>query len=1209
MKGVEIVERSFEEEKARLTVGTVKWVLFTIMEGVGPEGITVGNLHKLSEERNMYNWEKNQDPKKTIMGALVRAPSTFARVGRGRYAIRSMPGVVPWEDPDDEKSPSGRGGKTRAAEFSTSMERLKKQRLNELGEELSFPLLPDEDEAQLDALARTEKLAAHGQQLIGAAKAKLDLAEERVAVARHQYQEVEASSRAAVAAARAQRESDTPPAMFDLPPQLAEYTGDPEDHRAVAMFRQEQQAALEQLQLHREAWLSEQRRDRDADAAGQLLAGPARLVQVEAQKQLLQAMEAAELARRQHTAAVKMAAEGELALRREQVRQQVRMSRERDRLEKEAAKAREREEKERRRVEALTARRYPIDDLTLLREMEDRARAEGAPLPRKDVFQAPCYLDAEESARVPALMYVADMIGQFGKTLDLQPLSYDGLEAAVGCNGGGCSSECVEALRGNYERLLQVVVRDYVDADNGRLEKRWLAALQVPGTWPEVMRRYILSRAGTAGPNGSRQMVGDDTLEAVMELTWRDVDTLSPGQHLALLRFLCDEVLDTEMMRGVIQKRLEGESSIKTSMRADIAEDRRKLQQLLDAEKEQRKRKRGDMRGSGDQDGEDAEPQAPEPAAAPQPEADTWALGKRTRSSRDLGAGNHGAAAHDVDSEDDEQEPSWELPDELAEYTGNPTDRKALNAFRQAQTSARLDIDKRKARWVADKRRRAKERNSRKQAAADAQPPAPQKRLGKDKREAEALLAQTQDAYQKELDKYVSRRQPLGLDRHHRRYWWGLAGLRAQLLVEDPMRNNRWGVFSRPEDVSALSDSLQPRGCREKELKQSLDKVQSAIASAMRRGAANAAGELGLMDGSGGEGDGREEDYSDDGGDRSGALVPAGPSAFVGNDRSKLLQQEKVRQEASLRQLPMRGAKASAIASITEQSGADHSSPTVDPRPVDQVTLQAAVETLQTVSRAAEAAKVTGPADGWEAWRKMLARLLTEDEADDNAGAAAVAAVDGNGAEAVVREEEAGVGCASIIAKLQPCALQLEQWMHAATSAASSTPAPDATPAELAAAPATAKAAAAPAEDDGTNGEGNNAEGNNIKTEPSGSLEQQSSLPLPAPSRQQQLQQAQEDRKQRSKRRLTRNNAARLRPLVPGDVPEEVESDEEGAPPIRPSRDRRARFLWRNPHERLSWRRCVEAACTAARIGYCCAVLGHAAATPMRLLAAPPRKR
>ena len=58
---------------------------------------------------------------------------------------------------------------------------------------------------------------------------------------------------------------------------------------------------------------------------------------------------------------------------REQGRTEREEARAKEREEREAARAAEREEKERKRLEALAAKRYPIDDLELLQELSDRA--------------------------------------------------------------------------------------------------------------------------------------------------------------------------------------------------------------------------------------------------------------------------------------------------------------------------------------------------------------------------------------------------------------------------------------------------------------------------------------------------------------------------------------------------------------------------------------------------------------------------------------------------------------------------------------------------------------------------------------------------------------------------------------------------------------------------------------------------------------------
>lgn len=41
---------------------------------------------------------------------------------------------------------------------------------------------------------------------------------------------------------------------------------------------------------------------------------------------------------------------------------------------------------------------------------------------------------------------------------------------------------------------------------------------------------------------------------AAAMLAFAPVDALTHDQHLALLRFLCDAALDTERMRGVLQR-------------------------------------------------------------------------------------------------------------------------------------------------------------------------------------------------------------------------------------------------------------------------------------------------------------------------------------------------------------------------------------------------------------------------------------------------------------------------------------------------------------------------------------------------------------------------------------------------------------------------------------------------------------------------------
>jgi hypothetical protein len=80
-----------------------------------------------------------------------------------------------------------------------------------------------------------------------------------------------------------------------------------------------------------------------------------------------------------------------------------------------------------------------------------------------------------------------------------------------------------------------------------------------------------------------------------------------------------------------------------------------------------------------------------------------------------------------------------------------------------------------------------------------------------------------QEAFEKELEKCSVRRNPLGWDRKHRRYWWGLAGERSVIYLEDG--DGRIGLLTHPSQLDALLEVLDARGLRESGLLASCEKV------------------------------------------------------------------------------------------------------------------------------------------------------------------------------------------------------------------------------------------------------------------------------------------------------------------------------------------------------------------------------------------------
>lgn len=81
---------------------------------------------------------------------------------------------------------------------------------------------------------------------------------------------------------------------------------------------------------------------------------------------------------------------------------------------------------------------------------------------------------------------------------------------------------------------------------------------------------------------------------AATRLASNEAASLTPQHLLTLLRFLVDETLDTELLRTTLDARLADAADVAANLRADMAEDRKRLRELAEAEREDRKRKRAE---------------------------------------------------------------------------------------------------------------------------------------------------------------------------------------------------------------------------------------------------------------------------------------------------------------------------------------------------------------------------------------------------------------------------------------------------------------------------------------------------------------------------------------------------------------------------------------------------------------------------------------
>lgn len=101
------------------------------------------------------------------------------------------------------------------------------------------------------------------------------------------------------------------------------------------------------------------------------------------------------------------------------------------------------------------------------------------------------------------------------------------------------------------EMLAQVIIEDLMENEKpSRQDKRWRAALGA-GTWPEVLRRYILTRLVQADP----PLASMEAAQGAYAISTLGFDGLPPRQKLSFLAAVCDEVLDTKTMRDELQDR------------------------------------------------------------------------------------------------------------------------------------------------------------------------------------------------------------------------------------------------------------------------------------------------------------------------------------------------------------------------------------------------------------------------------------------------------------------------------------------------------------------------------------------------------------------------------------------------------------------------------------------------------------------------------
>ncbi|XP_020226250.1 DDT domain-containing protein DDB_G0282237 [Cajanus cajan] len=85
---------------------------------------------------------------------------------------------------------------------------------------------------------------------------------------------------------------------------------------------------------------------------------------------------------------------------------------------------------------------------------------------------------------------------------------------------------------------------------------------------------------------------------------------------------------------------------------------------------------------------------------------------------------------------------------------------------------------------------------------------------------------QRKEYFEREMEKRIIRRSPLGKDRDYNRYWWFRRD--GRIFVES-CDSKEWGYYSSKEELDALMSSLNCKGERERALRKQLEKYYNKI--------------------------------------------------------------------------------------------------------------------------------------------------------------------------------------------------------------------------------------------------------------------------------------------------------------------------------------------------------------------------------------------
>eukprot|EP00884_Botryococcus_braunii_P006689 jgi/Botrbrau1/16020/Bobra.0268s0002.1 len=589
--------RSLADDEAKFRPGTKKYICFQLLKEAGSDGLSLTQLLEAARQAEAAgDWSDTDNSRRVLQFALAN-DQAFTRVNKGVYTLSALASPDGKYAVPTRKSVPNKGQRGPRREKDAGFEPVYRNDLewldfwlglandNEYGNSLIVrDYMHDEggnagNGCLLNGFQADEAVERIKEEL-STHLLRQDLAARKVQDYKAQVKAWDMQNRAPPPRKKDEEFPDMP--KFEVPLHLREYSGDPDDSKALRAHRKQLQALTQKVEREKREWIEEQRAARKK-AQSNINKGGAGL-----RKQLKEAEKAYDLATRLVGAAQQALALAEKNLSKECGKKGAAARRAREREDKEAARMAHREDRERRRAEEASIRRYPIEDLELLEEKLAKAEQEGTEPPLMDVPELEP-LDSSEGCKLFVSLYIADFITQFSKTLGMPPLSYKALEGMLAIpEQSDAALRHKASLFGLYQGLLRFIFWK----STARLEKRWQAGL-AGGTWPEVLRRYVLTRT-------TKGLVDPDVKHSAALLGCEGVGALGHDAHRNLLHYLCDEALDREGLRDALQNRADAADGSKKDRHGNLWEDVNNLAELQKVGRETEKIWKSEARSEED---------------------------------------------------------------------------------------------------------------------------------------------------------------------------------------------------------------------------------------------------------------------------------------------------------------------------------------------------------------------------------------------------------------------------------------------------------------------------------------------------------------------------------------------------------------------------------------------------------------------------------